>query len=113
MGLRQSRLADEIKDLLAYCFLDGQLRDPRLAGVTLTHVKLSGDLQNAVIYFRLYDPSLQLEAAEGLERCRGFLRTVLARKLTMRRVPVLKFVYDKSIERGAHIESLLYKARSS
>ena len=54
MGLRQERMADQIRDTLAVCFSGGQMADPRLSQVTITAVKLSGDLQIAKVYFRIY-----------------------------------------------------------
>ncbi|MFY7927291.1 MAG: ribosome-binding factor A, partial [Oligoflexus sp.] len=54
MGLRKERMADEIRDILARNFQGGELNDPRLASVTITAVKLSADLQQAMVYFRTY-----------------------------------------------------------
>ena len=115
MGLRQQRLADQIRDLLAQCFSAGQMRDPRLETVTITHVKLSGDLQLATVYYRIMNESgsnlgQEVDGAQaGLEHASGFLRKKLAGHLDIRRVPNLRFFYDESVERGARIEYLLSK----
>lgn len=83
------------------------MEDPRLGGVTITAVKLSGDLQLASVYFRLYDDT-QVEAAQmGLKSATGFLRRRLAEAFEIRRVPNLRFFFDESIDRGSHIEQLL------
>lgn len=111
MGLRQERLADEIRDLLAGCFLGDQMRDPRLVGLTVTHVRLSSDLQLATVYFRVFDKAQIGSALDGLERCKGFLRRHLANNLALRRVPELRFFYDESVEHGAQIEKLLEEAK--
>lgn len=110
MGLRKERLADEIRDLLAGCFLGGQMSDPRLEMVTITAVKLSPDLQLATVYFRIYGESTKDTIArtiKGLESASGYFRKKLADALDIRRVPNLRFFYDESIERGARIEKLL------
>jgi ribosome-binding factor A len=108
MGLRQQRLADEIRDVLAACFTSGQMSDPRLANVSITAVKLSGDLQVASVYFRIYGHEAQLPGVQkGLESAAGFLRRRLAETFDIRRVPALRFFYDESIERGSRIEELL------
>ncbi|MBM4250470.1 MAG: 30S ribosome-binding factor RbfA [Deltaproteobacteria bacterium] len=110
MGLRQARLADEMRDVLAATFTGGQLSDPRVAGVTITAVKLSADLQLATVYFRIYGEGPERtapDAAAGLKSATGFLRRVLADAFDIRRVPNLRFFYDESIERGSKIESLL------
>lgn len=107
MGLRQDRLADQIRDVIANCFLGDTLQDPRLTGVTITHVRVSPDLQNASVFFRLYDKETLEDSMKALTNCRGLFRRRIAQSITMRRVPDLRFFYDESVERGAHIEALL------
>lgn len=118
MGLRQERLADEIRDVLASCFQGGQMQDPRLADVTITAVKLTGDLQQAAVYFRLYEPTSDqtspetkkkaiADALAGLESASGFLRRRIGETILLRRVPSIRFVFDESIAQGALIEKLL------
>ena len=87
------------------------MEDPRLAGVTITAVKMTGDLQLASVYFRLYggDEKAELAAKAGLERASGFLRRRVAESVEMRRVPNLRFFFDESVERGSRIEELLSK----
>lgn len=108
MGLRQERMADEIRDVVASCFLGGQMSDPRLDSVTVTAVKITPDLQLASIYFRLMTDSVTKEdARRGLERAQGYLRARIAERIEMRRVPNLRFFFDESVERGSRIEYLL------
>jgi len=108
MGLRQQRLADEIRDILATTFMGGQLSDPRLGGVSITHVKVSSDLQVATVYYRLFEGGPKpADAQKGLESASGYLRKQLAVALDIRRVPTLRYFYDESVERGARIEQLL------
>jgi len=108
MGLRNQRLAGEIRDILAVCFQAETLNDPRLKDVTIIAVRLSPDLQLASVYFRTYigiDESVEVK--KGLEHAAGFLRRKLAVSLDIRRVPNLRFFYDESVERGARIEKLV------
>jgi ribosome-binding factor A len=117
MGLRQERMADEIRDVLAACFQGGQMQDPRLSKVTITAVKLTGDLQQATVYFRLYQPEGEPEKAKeareieeamlGLASASGFLRRRIGEAILMRRVPSVRFVFDESVGQGALIEKLL------
>jgi ribosome-binding factor A len=109
MSIRQERMADEIRDIVASCFAGGQMQDPRLQQVTITAVKISPDLQIASVYFRTM-PGEDIETAKkGLERAAGFFRAKLAQALDVRRVPVLRFFYDESVEHGSRIEDLLTK----
>jgi len=111
MSVRTIRLGDEIRDVLARCFVGEQLRDPRLQGVSITHVRVTADLQSANVYYRLFDPTRQEEAKNGLYSCAGYLRKTMAEKVKIRKIPELHFFYDKSIEEGSNIESLLEKIR--
>lgn len=109
MTIRQDRMADEIRDIVASCFAGGQMQDPRLQHVTITAVKISPDLQIASVYFRIM-PGEDIETAKrGLERAAGFFRARLAESLDVRRVPNLRFFFDESVEHGARIEHLLTK----
>ena len=107
MNLRQERMADEIRDYLAGLFQGGRLNDPRLSAVTISAVKLTADLQLASVYFRLYPGANQHDAQKGLQAAAGVLRGVLAKNLKVRRVPVLRFFYDESIEYGSRVEQLI------
>ena len=107
--MRSARLADQIRDIIAIN-LTTELRDPRLANVTITHVSLSSDLQIASVYFRTLRSEHQ-STAIALRGAAGFFRSKLAAVLDVKRVPTLRFYYDVSVERIARIERLLTKIR--
>ncbi len=107
MGLRQERLADEIRDIIANYLTSGDIHDGRLSELTITHVRLSSDLQIATIYFRVFMPERLEEVKLALTDANSTLRRRVAGKLRMRRVPTLRFFYDESIEHGSNIEKLL------
>ena len=111
MRTRQSKLADEIRDILAGCFTT-QVSDPRVQSVVVTYVKITRDLQLASVYFRVYDQKHPLEEVEqGLQSCKGFLRKNLGDNLELRRVPNLRFFHDDSIDKGSSVESLIQKIK--
>lgn len=112
MGLRQQRMADEIRDILAGFFLGGLLSDPRLASVTLTAVKVTQDMSVATVYYRVYQDSQKQGAQRGLESATSLFKKRLSEVLDIRRVPDLKFVYDVSIENAARIETLLQQTKT-
>jgi len=85
-----------------------EARDPRLAEVTITEVRVTPDLLLARIYFSvLGEAEAEREALAALERAGGFLRSQLAERLSLRFVPELTFLLDKSAEYGRRIEELL------
>ena len=107
---RRARIADQIQRELAEV-VRLELRDPRVGLVTLTGVELSRDQSHAKVFFTaLGAESAARDAAEGLQRAAGFLRTQLAHRLTTRKVPVLHFEFDESVERGVRLSRLIDEA---
>jgi len=109
MSIRIRRLSDHIRDVLAGHFQGDFIRDPRIQEVTITAVRMTKDLQTAYVYFRLYhsDQEAVTKAIEGLSHASGLLRRALAETLEVRRIPRLKFFYDKTIENAEKIEKLI------
>jgi ribosome-binding factor A len=104
---RQRRVAQQIHRELGQLLLR-EVRDPRLAEVTITEVRVTPDLLLARIYFSvLGDAEAKQEAMAALERANGFLRSQLAERLSLRFMPELTFVLDKSAEYGQRIDDLL------
>lgn len=108
---RQARLADRIRVILAERLEKG-LRDPRLGFVTITDVRVSGDLQRASVFYTVYG-SDEERAASGaaLKSATGMLRTEVGRKLNTRLTPTLEFIADALPESADHLSALLAEAR--
>ncbi len=102
-------MAEEIRHLLAECFLRGELRDPDLAGVdlTVTHVAVSPDLHYATAYVSWLGRSDVAAKLPALERAAPYLRGQLAHRLRLRLVPELHFAADTTLDEAAHIDTLL------
>ncbi|MFV0319666.1 MAG: 30S ribosome-binding factor RbfA [Microbacterium sp.] len=108
---RQARLADRIKVLLAERLEKG-LRDPRLGFVTITDVRVSGDLQHASVFYTvLGDETERTDTAAALTSATGMLRSEVGRQLGVRLTPTLEFIPDAIPENAGHIEELLREAR--
>ena len=107
---RSHRVADFIQRELAG-LIRTEVRDPRLSPMlTLASVEVSRDLSVAKIYYSLLDATEHKETQAALERASGFLRRQLARQMQTRSVPQLRFFYDDSAERGAHMSALIADA---
>jgi len=107
---RPQRVADQIQRELAE-ILRRELQDPRLGLVTITAVDAAPDLSHAVVYFTCLE-RVQAEAAERtLRKAAGFLRSSLARRIKLYTTPELRFKYDESVERGAHLSQLIDSVR--
>jgi ribosome-binding factor A len=107
---RSRRIEDQIQRILSD-LIRTQIRDPRLAGVIITAVKVSKDLSVAWVYYTV----LQAEGeAENLEdafaSATGFLRSRLGKDLTVRRVPELRFRLDSTESNARDMDELIQAA---
>lgn len=108
---RSERVADLIKAEISGILLK-EIRDPRISMVTITGVKLTDDLRSAkVFYVKMGEDTLSRDVEEGLQKASGFLKRELGKRLQLRYVPALTFIYDRSFEYGDKIERLLAKVK--
>lgn len=104
---RQRRVSELIHRELSMLLLR-EVRDPRLADITLTEVKVTPDLLIARVYYSVLGDAEQVKAAAmALESAKGYLRTQLAAQVQLRLAPDLVFYLDQSAEYGRHIDELL------
>jgi len=107
MTRRQERVGEEIHRVLSV-LIQRESRDPRVAGVNVTDVRVSGDLRHTTVYVTMRgDADEQREAMAGLEHATRFLRHELATRLKLRLVPELTFKVDESVARSQRILDLL------
>ena len=101
---RSHRVAEQIQRELAD-LLQFEVKDPRVGMVTVTDVEVTGDMAHAKIYYSAKEGTAKLQT--GLEKSSGYLRSQLAKRMLLRTVPQLHFVYDASIDRGMKISRLI------
>ncbi|MET0106575.1 MAG: 30S ribosome-binding factor RbfA [Sedimenticola sp.] len=88
-----------------------QLENPHLGMISIQEVRVVRDFSHAKVYFTTMGGELDAHATEkALNESAPFLRHELGRRMRMRTIPVLHFVYDESIERGARLSSLIEQA---
>ena len=112
---RVRKIADRIQVIVAE-MLERRIKDPRLGFVTVTDVRLTGDSQQATIFYTVLDSSGDDEAAlaataAALESAKGLLRSEVAKQLGMRHAPSLTFVADALPESARHLDEVLARAR--
>lgn len=84
------------------------VHDPGVGFVTLTRVRVTGDLLQAHIYYTtLGGAEERTRTARALERAQPFIRRSLASRLRLRRVPEIRFTFDQSIAHQARVEELI------
>lgn len=132
---RATRVAEqmqrELADLLMF-----EVKDPRIGMVTITAVEVTGDMAHAKIFYSApqakstqaqpnqtkssqakpnainHTKTLQ-SIQNGLENSAGYLRTQVAKRMLLRTVPQLHFVYDESIDIGMKMSQLIEAARAT
>lgn len=113
---RAQRLAKRIQTIVASA-IERQIKDRRLELVTVTDVRVTGDLHDATVYYTVRgadiddEPDLD-QAAEALHRARGQLRKIMGDELGVRFTPTLSFELDTVPEASARMEELLARARA-
>jgi ribosome-binding factor A len=115
---RVRRIADRIKVVVAE-MLERRIKDPRLGFVTVTDVRVSGDTQQATVFYTVLgqpgkDDQTDLQgSAAALESAKGLIRSEVGKQLGMRHVPTLEFVHDGLPETARQIDDLLDRVRES
>lgn len=113
---RAQRLAKRIQTIVASA-IERQIKDRRLELVTVTDVRVTGDLHDATVYYTVRGANIEDEpdydqAAEALNRARGQLRKIVGDELGVRFTPTLAFELDTVPEASARMEELLARARA-
>jgi ribosome-binding factor A len=111
---RADRVADAVKRILA-SLIQQEIGDPRVGMVNVNDVVVSRDLAIAKAYITFIGRDDDAQCAEGtvvLNKAAGYLRTLLAKKLSLRTTPKLQFFYDKTPIRGQALSSLIDRALS-
>jgi len=104
---RAQKIADRIKTLTA-ANLDAIVKDPDLGFVTVTDVRVTGDLQHASLFYTVFgDAAQRATTAHLLEVNKGRLRSFVGKQLGIRLTPSLEFIADAVPETAAHLEDLL------
>jgi ribosome-binding factor A len=110
---RALKVADRIKEVIAGA-LETRVKDPRLGFITLTDVRVTGDLQQASIFYTvLGDANAQEETAAALNSAKGMLRSEVGHALGLRITPSLEFFADGLQESASAMNELLQQSRKA
>ena len=123
---RSTKVAEQMQRELANLLMF-EAKDPRVTMVTVTAVEVTGDMAHAKIFYSA--PQAQKNKTNtqnaanhaktlqtiqnGLEKSAGYLRTQVAKRMLLRTVPQLHFVYDESIDIGIKMAQLIDAAMAS
>lgn len=108
---RVRKIADRIQVIVAE-MLERRVKDPRLGFVTVTDVRVTGDSQQASIFYTvLGGDEERASTAAALESAKGVIRSEVAKQLGMRIVPTLSFFPDALPESARALDEVLERAR--
>jgi len=110
---RSRRLAGRIKQIVA-SYIESQIKDPRLGMVTVTDVRVTGDLHDASVFYTVFGTDEErTDSAAALEAARGQIRTEVGRQTGVKFTPTVAFILDELPESAKHIDDLLAVARQA
>ena len=109
-SLRAEKIGDELKKEISL-IINKKTKDPRLQNINITAVKVSDDIGIATVFYTIIGESIIKDNSEinpkVLKKFSGMIRSKLSKTMQIRRVPVINFRFDESIEYSENIESLL------
>ncbi|MFC6288518.1 30S ribosome-binding factor RbfA [Nocardioides sp. GCM10027113] len=109
---RVRKIADRIQVIVAE-MLERRIKDPRLGFVTVTDVRVTGDSQQATVFYTVLGEEGDLSStAAALESAKGLIRSEVGKQLGMRHVPTLTFVHDALPENARHLDEVLARAKA-
>jgi ribosome-binding factor A len=105
-------VAEEMREQIAQ-LVARELKDPRIGFVTITRVEVTADLGHAKVYVSvLGDDKQKRETLVGLKQAAGFVRREVGRRMRMRVLPEVHFVYDKGVDATDRVARLLDEVRA-
>ena len=109
---RARKVADRIHETVAR-LLQGRIKDPRLGFVTITDVRVTGDLQQATVFYTVYGTEEERrDSAAALDSAKGLIRSAVGRALGIRLTPSLTFRLDALPTQARTFEDALARARA-
>lgn len=103
----ESIIKKDVTEIIQY-----DLKDPHLGFCTITDVKITSDYSYATVYVSFLGQGTRKDAGiKTLNRAKGYIRSLLSKKLSIRKVPELTFELDRSLENAQRIEALIAKTK--
>src|SRR5262245_31591526 len=100
---RVQKAAEAIREVVGMAIL-ADLKDPRIAGVTVTFVEVSGDMRQAKVHVSVMgDEAQQNLSLHGLQSAAGYLQKKVSQRIDTRYTPRLQFVLDMGVKKSIEI----------
>jgi len=106
MSVKSERIGNNLQKELSE-IIRFEARDEDLKEVTITYVTVAGDLGLAKVYYNVLNKDKVAIIQKALNNASGYIRSSLAKRVDLRHIPELRFIYDESIDYGEKIEKIL------
>lgn len=104
---RTLKAAEAIREVVSMAIL-AEIRDPRVRGVTVTHVDVAPDMKSAKVYVSVMGTETQQGLSlHGLQHAAGFLQAKISQRIDTRYTPRLEFVLDQGVKKSLQIDEIL------
>lgn len=104
---RLRRIDDQIRRIVSESLITA-VQDPRIGFVTVTSVEVSREFDTAKVYVSILGTEAERkETLKGLRSAAPFLQSRIGKAMRLRRIPLLRFLYDDSLDRGLRVEAAL------
>ena len=111
MAYRARKVADLLKEEISL-ILQREIKDPRIDFITITNIKVSGDLKQAKVYFSTFAAEHERnEILEALTHASQFIRVELKKVVHLKYIPYLRFYVDDTFDYVNKIENLIDKTK--
>ncbi|MCH3910132.1 MAG: 30S ribosome-binding factor RbfA [Bacilli bacterium] len=103
-GRVKALIGKNISDILAF-----ELKNPHIGMVSVNEVVVNSDYSLAKVYVSFLGSKYPLQNLDELNRCKGVVRSFLAKKMDLWKVPDIVFIYDERFNRAESLEKALAK----
>lgn len=100
----QSLIAKNLAEIIQF-----GIKDPRLGFISVPEVRVTNDFSYAKVYVSFFNEEDIIPGLEVLEHSKGFIRSELAKKIDIRRIPELAFVLDETFKKAKQLDELINK----
>ena len=107
MSNKVLRISEQMKRHLNE-ILKREVKDKKVGFITITGCEVTNDLSFCKVYYTVYGSECsERDAAAALDRAKGFIRSELAKRMSLRKMPDLIFTIDESTKHGNKIDAML------
>lgn len=112
MRYRKERMQDFIREEISD-IIQKEIKDPGLGFITIIDVRMTDDLKYAKIYYSVFGTDEEVEkTVDALGRARGYIKHILGKRISLRYMPDISFLLDRSEEKARRIDQLIEKVKT-